>query len=124
MKFLWTTLAVSDMNRSIQFYEEIVGLQLKRRNQIGPGVEIAFLGTDAQNETVVELHAETEGKTPDCGKGISMGFTVEDLDAAMALMKEKGIEIVAGPIQPNPKIRFFFIEDPNGVRIQFVQQEV
>jgi lactoylglutathione lyase len=37
------------------------------------------------------------------------------------LVNEKGLEVVSGPFQPNPFIKFFFIKDPNGVNIQFVE---
>lgn len=39
----------------------------------------------------------------------------------MALVKEKGVEITSGPFQPNPSTKFFFITDPNGMKIQFVE---
>jgi len=36
------------------------------------------------------------------------------------LVKEKGIDIHSGPFQPNPHIKYFFVMDPNGLKIQFV----
>jgi len=39
----------------------------------------------------------------------------------MEIVKEKGIDIESGPIQPNPQTKFFFVLDPNGYRIQFVE---
>ena len=52
MKFCWVTINVKDMEASLRFYQEIVGLTIDRRFQAGPGVEITFLGND---ETKVEL---------------------------------------------------------------------
>jgi len=46
---------------------------------------------------------------------------VDSLDAAMVLVKEKGYEILSGPFQPNPHIKFFYVLDPNGMKIQFVE---
>jgi len=57
------------------------------------------------------------------GKDISIGFEVPSLDKMMVLLKEKGIDIKAGPMQPNPFTKFIFIEDPNGVKIQFVEHK-
>ncbi len=44
MKFCWCTITVKDMEESLKFYQEVVGLKLNRRFEAGPGVEIAFLG--------------------------------------------------------------------------------
>jgi lactoylglutathione lyase len=39
----------------------------------------------------------------------------------METIKEKGIEIYDGPHQPNPNTKFFYVLDPNGLKIQFVE---
>jgi len=52
MKFCWTTIHVKDMDKSLAFYQEIVGLPLVRRAQASPEMELAFLGS---GETQVEL---------------------------------------------------------------------
>jgi lactoylglutathione lyase len=43
------------------------------------------------------------------------------VELLMAFMKENGIAIHSGPFQPNPGIRFFYVLDPNGLKIQFVE---
>jgi lactoylglutathione lyase len=60
-------------------------------------------------------------KEVDYGKHISLGFEVKSVDEMMKLVKEKGIAIHSGPIQPNPHTKFFHVLDPNGLRIQFVE---
>ncbi|MGC9330390.1 MAG: VOC family protein [Bacteroidales bacterium] len=52
MKFCWSTLRVKDMETSINFYKEIIGLSVSNRFKAGLGVEIAFLG---DGETKIEL---------------------------------------------------------------------
>ncbi len=52
---------------------------------------------------------------------LSIGFEVKSLDEAMELFKNKNIPIKRGPISPLPSYRFFFIDDPNGIEIQIVQ---
>jgi len=117
MKFCWSTLRVNNMDESIQFYTEIVGLEVENRFQAGP-VEIAFLG---KGETKIELIFDGGGRDINAGQDISWGFEVESLDQVLALVKEKGIQIEGEPIQPNQHVRFFFVKDPNGMRIQFVE---
>lgn len=120
MKFIWTTLSVKDMEESLKFYQDIVGLNIVDRFPTGPGMELAFLG---DGETKVELvYNENESKV-EIGGDISLGFEVDSLDEMLEFVKEKGIKIHSGPFHPNPGIGFFFVQDPNGLRIQFVEQK-
>lgn len=120
MKFCWTTLTVRDLAESLKFYQEIVGLKLMNRFTAGPGVEIVFLG---EGETQIEL-LYNEAKTDiNIGEDISLGFEVDCLDRFMAFVQERGIAIDSGPFQPNPHMRFFFVKDPNGLKVQFVENK-
>lgn len=118
MKFCWSTLNVRNMEESLRFYGEIVGLEIDRRFNSGPGMEIAFLG---DGETKVELIYNENSKDINLGKDISWGFQVESVDEMIDFVKAKGIEIYEGPFQPNPNTKFFYILDPNGLKIQFVE---
>jgi lactoylglutathione lyase len=117
MKFCWCTIHVRDLEESLKFYQEVVGLKLARR--FGPpAMEIAFLdGEGAQ----VELICDGQGKKPDIGADISLGFEVASLDDKLLFMGDKGIPVHSGPFAPNPHVRFFYVLDPNGLKIQFVQ---
>lgn len=118
MKFCWSTIRVNDMEESLKFYQEIVGLNISRRFEAGPGVEIGFLG---DGETKVELICDENSKNVNLGEDISLGFEVDSVDKMMKFLKEKGIDIHSGPFQPNPHTKFFFVMDPNGLKIQFVE---
>ena len=119
MKFCWSTLHVRNMEESLKFYKEIVGLEIDSRFAEGPGVEIVFLG---DGETKIELiSGDVSGDTA-IGKDISWGFKVDSLDKKLDFIKEKGIDIVEGTIQPNPDTKFFYVLDPNGLKIQCVER--
>ncbi len=117
MKYLWTTILVKDMEASIKFYKDIVGLKENRRFQAGPGVEIAFLGN---GETEIELMTPAQPRELNYGTDISLGFQVDSADRMMVDLQEKGYAI-QGPFSPNPHVKFFYIFDPNGLKIQFVE---
>jgi lactoylglutathione lyase len=118
MKFCWTTLYVKNMEESLRFYQEIIDLKVERKFRASPEMEIAFLG---DGETKVELvHNETHKETA-MGHDISLGFEVASLDKTIQMIKDKGIPVHSGPFQPNPHIRFFYVLDPNGLKIQFVE---
>ncbi|MFT9055649.1 MAG: VOC family protein [Ethanoligenens sp.] len=118
MKFCWSTLYVKDLDESVQFYQKEIGLDLLRRFKEGKQVEIAFLG---DGTTQLELIHDTSRPGGEVGKDISWGFAVESLDKTFDKMKASGAKILCDPVQPAPHVRFFFMEDPNGFKIQIVQ---
>ncbi len=120
MKFCWSTLKVKNMEESLRFYQEIVGLKVKQRFQAGPGTEIAFLG---DGETKIELICNEGNTKIVVGQDISWGFEVESADEFLAFVKDKGVPIHSGPFQPNPHTKFFYVMDPNGMKIQFVENK-
>ena len=115
MDHVWTTINTDVLESSILFYKDVVGLPVVRRFKTGDG-EIAFLGQEGA--TLIEL-IQTSAPAPKVGQGISLGFAVESLEETLTMLAEMGIKIESGPFQPNESIRFFYVLDPNGVRIQF-----
>lgn len=120
MKLAHVTINVKDMEESLKFYEEIIGLPISLRFPIEANSEIVFLG---QGESKVELIKTEEDINPSIGKDIAIGFSVDNLDETMDFVKGKGIAIESGPFQPSPLTRFFFILDPNRLRVQFIEQK-
>ena len=119
MKMAHVTIFSSCIDEAAAFYQDIVGLTIMRDMRDNPGHQIVFLA-NAAGETCVELVSE-QGKAYQ-GSGISMGFAVDDVEAKRAELEEKGYN--PGPmISPNPHAKFFFIQDPNGVGIQFIQED-
>jgi len=118
MSFCWCTVHVRDMEKSLRFYQDIAGLALARRFNEIPGTDLAFLG---DGETLLELIV---GKgEPYSGGGISLGFKVESLGRRMAFVRDMGIPVHSGPFAPSERTRFFFVQDPDGVLVQFVEQK-
>lgn len=118
MSFCWTTIQVKDMNESLKFYEDVVGLKIMQRIEISPDMEIAFLGS---GETQIELVYNKKDSDINFDENISLGFKVSSVEEKIAFIKVKGLEVHSGPFKPNPSIIFFFILDPNGLKIQFVE---
>lgn len=120
MKFCWSTLRVNDMEESLRFYEEIIGLKINQRFSPSSGIDIVFLGDE---ETKIELIFEESGKRSEIGPDISWGFEVDSLELVMERLVKHKVEITAGPFEPNPSTRFLFVKDPNGMTIQFVEKD-
>lgn len=121
MKFCWITLHVNNMEESLKFYHELLGVEISERFNAGEDTEIVMLGEP--DKPKVELICDKNDKIEIESNGISVGFEVDSLDKAMEYVKDNGISIKRGPISPNETTSFFFIEDPNGIEIQLVEHK-
>jgi len=119
MKFCWVTINVKDMEKSLHFYQEIVGLNINMKMKPNSDMEIIFLGSG--EGTQIELIYNKKVTDIAIGKDISLGFVVDSIEHISEVLRKNNIPIHSGPFQPNPSIRFIFILDPNGVKIQFVE---
>jgi lactoylglutathione lyase len=122
MKFLWTTIIVKNLDESIAFYSDLLGLKMLRRFPAGPGMEIAFMGNAMDNETTVELLADSSKSGIQFGDFISIGFAVDSVDVMLETVKGKNIPVHSGPVE-TPTARFFVVKDPNGLNVQLFQSK-
>ncbi len=119
MKLNWVTIRVRDLEKSVKFYTEALGMEIAA--QFGsPDHQIVMLGEKDQPK--VELIFEPGKTYGNLGEGVSIGLEIDGLDELVGSLKAKGYP-VAGPIAPNPSVRFFFVPDPNGYSIQLVEQK-
>ena len=77
MRYAHTTIIVSDIEKSIQFYEEVAGLTIRNKFSAGSKT-LAFL-SDKDGDTQIELIQDENEKTYS-GSGISIGFEVENVE--------------------------------------------
>jgi len=106
------------MEKSLSFYKNVVGLAVDRTMKPNANMEIAFLG---KGETKVELIFDTKSDKRHYGDDISIGFEVESVEKTMESLKSQNIPIHSGPHQPNPTIKFVYVLDPDGLKVQFVE---
>lgn len=111
MAFVHVTLHVSDLERSVGFYQRL-GLSVTARIDNGHG-GIAFLG---DGPTKVELIGDGRGIVD--YDGISVGFTSTDA-GGLARSLDEGF---VGPISPNPGTVYYFVRDPDGFNVQIMQE--
>ena len=119
-QFVHATIQVKNLEKSLAFYQDIIGLPIARRFVSGDDTEIVFLG---EGETLVELIYVEGGEDTNIGNGIALGFGVNSLDETMDFIKDKGVEIHSGPFEPSPTTKFFYVQDPDGLKIQFIEQK-
>ncbi len=116
MKYVHITLYVSNLQRSLAFYRDLLGMNILQRIHSG-GREIVFLGEAGQPS--IELIAA--GNEAPKKSGFSLGFRVESLEEATRMMENAGYPLLRGPISPNPNLRFSFFHDPDAIEIQVLE---
>ncbi|MDR1630086.1 MAG: VOC family protein [Oscillospiraceae bacterium] len=117
MRFDFVTVYVKDMERSLAFYRDVIGLTVLRRHPAADG-ELAFLG-ESGNVTL-ELIASPR-HAENTYNGFSLGFAVDSLSGATVMMEEKGFSLLRGPVSPAPGVRFGFFAGPDGEEIELIE---
>lgn len=115
MKFYHLTFMVRDIEKSAQFYQELVGLKIVRRFQAGPG-EVMFLANE-EGETMIELVCMPEGQKFE-GKGMFICFESDDVYATRAQAEAMGLN-PSDMRNPDPHSLYFYVYDPDGVSVEF-----
>jgi len=124
MRFLHTMLRVGNLERSIQFYTEILGMQLLRQKEYPDGkFTLAFIGYgDEKENTAIELTYNWDTDNYDIGNGFGhLAIEVDDVYKATESIREKGGKIIrdAGPMNAGQTI-IAFVEDPDGYQIELL----
>ena len=126
MRILHTMLRVGDLDRSIAFYTEILGMRLLRRDDYPDGrFTLAFVGYQEEKDgAVLELTHNWGVDRYDLGAGFGhVALEVDDAYQTCEQIKARGGKVVreAGPMKHGTTV-IAFVEDPDGYKIEFIQK--
>lgn len=124
MRILHTMLRTGDLDRSIAFYTQVLGMRLLRRRDYPAGeFTLAFIGYgDEADQAAIELTYNWGVASYDLGSGFGhIAIEVDDVYAACAQIKAKGGTVVreAGPMNAGTTI-IAFVQDPDGYLIELI----
>ena len=125
MRLLHTMLRVVDLDRSIAFYTEVLGMRLLRRTDFPGGkFTLAFVGYQEESEgAVLELTHNWGVESYELGTAYGhIALEVPDAYAACEAIKARGGKVVreAGPMM-HGKTVIDFVEDPDGYKVELIQ---
>jgi lactoylglutathione lyase len=124
MRILHTMIRVGDLERSLRFYTETLGMKLLRRQDYPEGrFTLAFVGFGAESEqAVLELTHNWDTPAYELGTGYGhVAIEVDDVYAASDAIRKRGGKITRepGPMKQGTTV-LAFVEDPDGYKIELL----
>ena len=127
MRILHTMLRVSDLNHSIQFYTEVLGMRLLRRQEYPKGeYTLAYVGYgEEKDSSVIEFTYNWGVSEYELGDAFGhISIEVDDVYAAAERIRKQGGKVVRepGPMNAGTTVVAFF-EDPDGYQIELIAKK-
>ena len=127
MRLLHTMLRVGNLDKSLAFYTEVLGMKLLRREDFPDGkFTLAFVGYgDESTNTVLELTHNWDAERYDLGDGYGhIAIVVDDAAAACEKIRQRGGKVVreAGPMMHGTVV-IAFVEDPDGYKVELIERD-
>lgn len=121
-KLLHTRMRVNDLDRSVKFYVEALGLRVGRRHTSPRGAQLVFLRTPNSDEEIelCQLPGSPPVKVqPDL---MHLAFEVEDMAVFSAHLKKKGYKLSDGPTRTGSGSIIAFVDAPEGYEVELIQR--
>jgi lactoylglutathione lyase len=127
MRLLHTMLRVGDLQRSVKFYTEVLGMKLLRTtDRPEQQYSLAFVGYDSEDRaSVLELTYNYGVERYDLGGGFGhVALEMPDVAKACEQVKQMGGKVTreAGPVKGGTTV-IAFVEDPDGYKIEFIERK-
>lgn len=121
-KLLHTRLRVSDLDHTIRFYTNVLGLEVLERKTSPRGSQLAFLKVPNSEELIELTSFPPSGPVKVQEDLVHLAFQVESLDDTIASLNAKGVKVTDGPTQTSSGSRFIFIDAPDGYEVELIER--
>lgn len=120
MKYLHTMVRVRDLDESLAFYRDALGLEeLRRHDHEGGRFTLVFLAAPGDHEAQVELTHNWDPEELDGGRNFGhLAYAVDDIYAACERLAEHGVTIARPPRDG----RMAFVRSPDGISVELLQR--
>ena len=120
-KLLHTRMRVNDLERTVKFYENALGLQVARRHTSPRGAQLAFLRTPNSEEEIEICHLPGSPSVQVQPDLMHLAFEIDDLTAFAAELQQKGFALSDGPTKSGSG-QIAFIAAPEGYEVELIQR--
>lgn len=121
-KLLHTRYRVNDLERSVRFYREVLGLDEVRRHKSPRGSELVFLKATESEETIELCYFPDSGPVQVQPDLTHLAFQVDSLEAFGQHLSQLGIRFSDGPHLKSDGSGIAFIDAPEGYEIELIQR--
>ncbi len=122
-KLLHTRMRVDDIDRTIAFYRDVLGLEVVERHESPRGSKLAFLKAAGSEELIELCSFPASGPVEVQPDLVHLAFEVDDLDAMIAELGRKNIPITDGPTTSSSGTRFAFIDAPERYEVELIERK-
>lgn len=121
-KLLHTRMRVSNLEETIRFYTDVLGLSVAERHQSPRGSKLAFLAVPGSEELIELCEFPSSGPVAVQEDLVHLAFEVDDLDKTIASLSARNIPVTDGPTRSASGSRFIFIDAPDKYEIELIEK--
>ena len=121
-KLLHTRMRVSDMDQTINFYTNVLGLEVLERKVSPRGSHLAFLKVPNSEELIELCSFPPSGPVRVQEDLVHLAFQVDNIDDTITTLTAKGITITDGPTTTSSGSCFIFIDAPDGYEVELIER--
>ena len=115
-------MRVSDIDQTIRFYTDVLGLEVVERKTSPRGSHLAFLKVPNSEELIELASFPPSGPVKVQEDLVHLAFQVESLEETVKALTSKGVKITDGPTTTSSGSRFIFIDAPDGYEIELIER--
>ena len=121
-KLLHTRYRVNDLEKTVAFYRDVLGLRETGRHKSPRGSELVFMKAPESDEEIELCCYPASGPVHVPPDLTHVAFEVDDLAAFAKQLEKKGVKLSEGPIGSSSGTMFAFVDTPEGYEIELIQR--